>query len=93
MPRVMLELLGFLYGQCQKSEQKPTTKNFVGFHNHSPLLTMANIKPTLQISVKQPFFAAKHYVEKRMFSVTVGSHIKVEIMEEIMSAIRSLVLL
>ena len=23
-----------------KSEQKPTTKNFVGFHNHSPLLTM-----------------------------------------------------
>ena len=23
-----------------KSEQKPTTKNFFGFHNHSPLLTM-----------------------------------------------------
>ena len=30
----------FLYDQGQKSEQKPTTKNFVGFHNHSPLLTM-----------------------------------------------------
>ena len=25
----------------QKSEQKPTTKNFVGFHNHSPLLTLS----------------------------------------------------
>ena len=30
----------FAQGQDQKSEQKPTTKNFVGFHNHSPLLTM-----------------------------------------------------
>ena len=31
----------FLHCQCQKSEQKPTTKNFVGFHNHSPSLTMS----------------------------------------------------
>ena len=36
------QLLCFLHGQCQKSEQKPTTKNFVGFHNHSPLLTMVD---------------------------------------------------
>ena len=34
------QLLCFLRGQGQKSEQKHTTKNFVGFHNHSPLLTM-----------------------------------------------------
>ena len=34
------QLLCFVHGQGQKSEQKPTTKNFVGFHNHSPLLTM-----------------------------------------------------
>ena len=34
------QLLCFLHGQGQKSEQKPTTKNFVGFHNHSPPLTM-----------------------------------------------------
>ena len=34
------QLLCFLHGQGQKSEQKPTTKNFVRFHNHSPLLTM-----------------------------------------------------
>jgi len=27
-------------GQGQKSEQKHTTKNFVGFHNHSPPLAM-----------------------------------------------------
>ena len=34
------QLLCFLHGQGQKSEQKPTTKNFDGFRNHSPLLTM-----------------------------------------------------
>ena len=34
------QLLCFLHGQGQKSEQKHTTKNFVDFHNHSPLLTM-----------------------------------------------------
>ena len=34
-------LLCFVHGQGQKREQKPTTKNSVGFHNHSPLLTMA----------------------------------------------------
>ena len=37
---VSKQLLCFLHGQCQKSEQKPKTKKFVGFHNHSPLLTM-----------------------------------------------------
>ena len=35
------QLLCFLHGQGQKSEQKPTTKNFGGFHNHSPLLTLS----------------------------------------------------
>ena len=29
-----------MHDQGQKSEQKHTTKSFVGFHNHSPLLTM-----------------------------------------------------
>ena len=33
-------LLCFVHGQGQKSEQKHTAKNFEGFHNHSPLLTM-----------------------------------------------------
>ena len=37
------QLLCFVHGQCQKSGQKPTTKNFVRFHNHSPLLTMLQI--------------------------------------------------
>ena len=32
------QLLCFVHGQSQKCEQKPTTKEFVGFHNHSPLL-------------------------------------------------------
>ena len=30
------QLLCFVHGQGQKSEQKHTTNNFVGFHNHSP---------------------------------------------------------
>ena len=30
----------FVHGQGQKREQKPTTKKVLGFHNHSPLLTM-----------------------------------------------------
>ena len=34
------QLLYFVHGQGQKSEPKPTTKNFVWFHNHAPLLTM-----------------------------------------------------
>ena len=34
------QLLYFLHGQGQKREPKPTTKKFVEFHNHSPLLTM-----------------------------------------------------
>ena len=34
------QLLCFVQGQGQKREQKPTTKTFVEFHNHSPLLTM-----------------------------------------------------
>ena len=38
------QLLCFLHGQGQKSEQKPTAKNFVGFHNHSPPLTMMTNK-------------------------------------------------
>ena len=33
------QLLCFVQGQGQKHEQKHTTKNFVEFHNHSPLLT------------------------------------------------------
>ena len=32
--------LFFVHRQHRKSEQKYLTKNFVGFHNHSPLLHM-----------------------------------------------------
>ena len=34
------QLLCFVHGQGQKGEQKPKTKTFVGFHNHSALITM-----------------------------------------------------
>ena len=37
------QLLCSVHGQGQNREQKPRTKNFVEFHNHSPLLTM--LKP------------------------------------------------
>ena len=38
------QLLCFVHGQGQKREQKPTTKKFVRFHNHSPLLTMIKLE-------------------------------------------------
>ena len=38
------QLLCSVHGQGQKSEQKHTTKNFVGFHSHSPLLTMLLVR-------------------------------------------------
>ena len=34
------QVLCFVHGQGQKSQQKQTTKSFDEFHNHSPLLTM-----------------------------------------------------
>ena len=37
------QLLCFVHGQGQKREQKPTTKKFVTFPNHSPLLTMVEL--------------------------------------------------
>jgi len=36
-------LLCFVHGQGQKSKQKHSTKTFVRFHNHSPLLTMVGV--------------------------------------------------
>ena len=36
------QLLCLVHGQGQKREQKHITKNFVEFHNHSPLLTLVN---------------------------------------------------
>ena len=43
------ELLCFVHGHHQKREQKPTTKNFVEFHNHSPLVTMIKSDVTCKI--------------------------------------------
>ena len=38
------QLLCFVQGQGQKREQKHSTKNFVEFHHHSPLITMVQDK-------------------------------------------------
>ena len=45
------QLLCFVHGQGQKREQKPRTKNFVEFHNHSPPLTMIPRKKKLETSI------------------------------------------
>ena len=42
------QLLCFVQGQGQKTEQKHTTKNFDEFHNQSPLLTMVLHYPQQQ---------------------------------------------
>jgi len=38
------QLLFSVHGQGKKNEQKRTTKNFVGFENHSPLLTLFRLR-------------------------------------------------
>ena len=43
------QLLCFVHGQGQNSEQKPTTKSFDEFHNHSPQLTMITLLIPLSI--------------------------------------------
>ena len=37
-PQSEVNIYCFVHGQGQKGKQKHTTKNFVGLHNHSPLL-------------------------------------------------------
>ena len=39
-PVVFCQVLCTVNPQNNNSEQKPTTKNFAGFHNHFPLLAM-----------------------------------------------------
>ena len=39
------QLLCFVHGQGHKSKQKPTTRKFVGFPNHFPLLTLHLLFP------------------------------------------------
>ena len=58
------QLLCFLHGQGQKSEQKPTTKNFVRFHNHSPLLTMMQLRLHLWV-----VFSGDSYLDQHRFQL------------------------
>ena len=46
------QLLCLVHGQGQKGEQKHTTKNIVGFHNHSPLLTMFKLNSAIHVWTK-----------------------------------------
>ena len=40
---VSKQLLCFVYCRGQNEKKKHTTKNFVEFHNHSPLLTLSSL--------------------------------------------------
>ena len=66
------QLLCFVQGQGQKSEQKPTTKNFVGFHNHSPLLTMIQQFFCQMVSVEQILVVIKN---NYFFNTQCYSHV------------------
>ena len=46
------QLLCFVQGQAQKSEQKHTTKNFDEFHNHSALSTMPKLIAGFDSAIK-----------------------------------------
>ena len=61
------QLLCFVHGQGQKREQKPTTKKVVGFHNHSPLLTMVHQR-NLRISTTLSIL--RKYAEKVLCTKT-----------------------
>ena len=56
------QLLYFVHGQGQKREQKPTTKKFVGFHNHSPLLTMSAPRGFLRVLRFSPVLKNQHLI-------------------------------
>jgi len=45
------QVLCFVHGQGQKRDQKHTKKNFVGFYNHFPLLTLVKLEFKLQIVI------------------------------------------
>ena len=68
------QLLCSVHRQGQKSEQKHTTKNFIEFHNHSPLLTtIARLKLTdhFQRTKLITLLTDKHYsTDSELFSIT-----------------------
>ena len=57
------QLLCFVQGQGQKTEQKHTTKNFDEFHNHSPLLTMVQCPPPLYFAAPPPFLLVVSWLQ------------------------------
>ena len=52
-------LLCFVHDHGQKSEQIPTTKNFVEFHNNSPLLTMVLAKVAVMMANNRQNFVTE----------------------------------
>ena len=55
------QLLCFVQGQDLKREQKHTANNFVGFHNHSPLLTLPVLTGQLLSSQGLPLYTVYRF--------------------------------
>ena len=71
------QLLCFVHSQVQKREQKHTTKNFVGFHNHSPPLTMVCWSVSLWISLS--VCQSRNQLINKWAPQTVGQNISLSI--------------
>ena len=63
------QLLCFVQGQDQKTEQKRTTKNFDEFFNHSPLLTMIQLR---SVSIQQEGLKEEIYTWPKLYSTSVS---------------------
>ena len=65
------QLLYFVHRQGQKSEQKHKTKNFVEFHNHSPLLTMLKGSWTIKSYLKRPSLGRHVYMLTHQWKISL----------------------
>jgi len=75
------QLLCFVHGQGHgQSEQKHTTKNFVGYHDHSPLLTIPrrNIGPRLEffviLTTEQVNTSPCHWTKRQIVNTVVSEN-------------------
>jgi len=59
------QLLCFVDGQGHKSEQKHTTKKFVGFENHTPLLTILSVSDLGQVITEPSIQTLKQVLQSK----------------------------
>ena len=59
------QLLCFVDGQGQKSEQKHTTKKSVGFQNHTPLVTILSVSDLGQVITEPSIQTLKQKLQSK----------------------------